>query len=97
MTDYKISFPEVNGKYSVLIEAADFSAKAVSPVELQVLHGRHLSAKYSKIEEKENKVFAFATLSDGCGIEIEVQDIWAEDQLGFKLQKVDNKFQMCCE
>ncbi len=87
MTDYKISFPEVNGKYSVLIEAADFSAKAVSPVELQVLHGRHLSAKYSKIEEKENKVFAFATLSDGCGIEIEVQDIWAEAQLGFKLQR----------
>ena len=51
MLNCTISFPEVNGKNSVNIEAAGFRAKSLFPVELQVLHGRHLTAKYKKIEK----------------------------------------------
>ena len=87
MTDYRISFLEVNGKYSVLIETCNFTAKSIWPVELQVLHGRHLTAKYSRIENKEKGVLAFASLSDGCGVEVEVEDNWTEAEKGFKLQR----------
>lgn len=87
MLNCTISFPEVNGKNSVNIEAAGFRAKSLFPVELQVLHGRHLTAKYKKIEKIENGTVAFASLTDDSGVSAEVTDTWTKVDRGFKLSR----------
>lgn len=76
MRNSVVSFPSVNGKYYVTINSEDLNVVSLFPVEVQLLHGRKMMARYSKIEVSEGKTFAYANIDNGAGTELAIIDTW---------------------
>lgn len=81
MSNIKLSFPAINGKYSVLIETDGLKASSSYPIELQVLNGRHKKVRYDQIIKGQDCVEALAEF-DVNGIRMAFADTWKDTDKG---------------
>lgn len=90
MSSAKLSFPAKNAKYSVNILSDGLNIYSQFPVEVQVLNGRKILAMYETVETSASGSIATATVNDGNGLTLKIQDTWNDVKcgVGFKRKVV---------
>lgn len=87
MDQATVIFPVYNGKHSIQIAAESLQAYTQYPVELQILNGRKVYARYDDIKRGGDGVTAHCVISDGNGCSFEVLDAWKNVDQGIQLTR----------